>query len=664
MDAEARNDARAHPWRRFGIVFLPWIAGTGFLAAWTTWAILGAAGEPAVPLDDSYIHFQYAQAFARLSPFEYTPGAAPTPGATSVLWPLLLAPWTALGIEDVGLVWVAWAFGWAALAGLAHETRQLARGLTTEASACVAGAAVLAFGAFAWFAASGMEVVPFAWLMTRAVRRGAEWLEAAAPGRRSSAELIALAVLAPLFRPEGALISLLLAAVFASRRAFRLAPAALCGAATPLGVYYVTTGSAISSTATAKWLPLNPYLGVGELARAVQANVHLLFGTLLDGRLWTSVFIPPGSRWVLWLALPALLVAGWLRGRPGRAALALGLALGALLPATYETFLVNRVRYLWPFASAWLVGAVLVADLTGAALHRWLRGPAAGGPVLGAVLVGLLGTHVPGSVADVAESARAVTRQQVAVGRWIRQHLPEDARVGLNDTGAIAYFGRRRTFDVVGLTTRGEARYWAAGPGSRFEHYERLAAEERPTHFAVYREWFGLEPLLGPVLTERTVHAAILGGATLSAHEARYEALGSAASPLLLDPAGTLLDALDVADLESEAAHDYMLLDASRERNVIVQYGGAVDGARLERHRESFMLSVAPGAALVLRVGAFTPSRLAISAAGRPIALITLQGAAWEEHSLVLPASVPRERVRVEITGAAPFSALHYWVYE
>ena len=42
------------------------------------------------------------------------------------------------------------------------------------------------------------------------------------------------------------------------------------------------------------------------------------------------------------------------------------------------------------------------------------------------------------------------TGSKSALGRWAKDALPEDARIGLNDTGAIAYFGDRRTFDIVG----------------------------------------------------------------------------------------------------------------------------------------------------------------------------------------------------------------------
>src|SRR2546428_9763963 len=49
-------------------------------------------GELSLPLDDSFIYLQYAPAIAQGHPFVYTPGNAPTTGATSLLWPFLLLP--------------------------------------------------------------------------------------------------------------------------------------------------------------------------------------------------------------------------------------------------------------------------------------------------------------------------------------------------------------------------------------------------------------------------------------------------------------------------------------------------------------------------------------------------------------------------------------------
>ena len=86
--------------------------------------------------------------------------------------------------------------------------------------------------ASAWFAASGMEVVPFAWLLTRTVRRAAEWVErprriAATSSLQSPkvGELVLLAALAPLMRPEGAIASFVVAGALAAPPARRLAVA-------------------------------------------------------------------------------------------------------------------------------------------------------------------------------------------------------------------------------------------------------------------------------------------------------------------------------------------------------------------------------------------------------------------------------------------------------
>jgi len=112
------------------------------------------------------------------------------------------------------------------------------------------------------------------------------------------------------------------------------------------------------------------------------------------------------------------------------------------------------------------------------------------------------------SLDDLAGSASAIDRQQVALGRWAAGALGPASRIGVNDTGAIAYVGGHATFDVVGLTTPGEAAYWVAGSGSRLEHYERLqrsAPQHLPTHFIVYPNWMACDAVLGSELEEATV---------------------------------------------------------------------------------------------------------------------------------------------------------------
>lgn len=628
--------------------------------------VLGAnGGTPAVPLDDSYIHFQFARSFADGHPFVYSKGSLPVAGATSLLWPLLLAVPELLGFHGSSIIPWAWGFGFLSLGLWAYETARAAEGVTSDTLAWLSGLLVLAFSANTWFAASGMEVVPLGFLLTRCARRAAEWLEGE---RHRFWELLLLALLAPAMRPEGALGSLFIACalLFAPTNKRPYAAFALGFVALPALVYWAFTGHATQTTTLVKWLPFSPYLTPSGMLGVILNNVQLFFSTLLDGRYWSSVYIPEHSKYVCWLALPALIFAGTVRERNIRAWLLVALGCGILLPATYDSFLWNRLRYLWPFAAPWLIGLAALCDQLGelASLIRTRLGALryAGAAALFYLLIG----KFPDALWDLAHSARAISDQHVSLGQWAKERLPASARIGVNDTGAIAWFSELPVFDIVGLTTAGEARYWSAGPGSRFEHYERLPAGARPSHFFVYPGWFGIPDLLGNCLTERTVNATIVGGATMVACTADYSRLGSGERPARLElwheqP----LDSLDVADLESEAAHGYELLPATQQENVVLSNGIVADGARKNRMRDSFALKLVPGGRFVARLGADTPTRVELSVSGRPIEGWTVSRADFEEHVLTLPADLALGPARVEVTSTgAPFGSAHYWLYD
>ncbi|HEY0462741.1 MAG TPA: hypothetical protein VGC79_00970, partial [Polyangiaceae bacterium] len=504
--------AQADSPRWLRIVSSRWgfLLAAALLATLAIRRILAAnGGIPAVPLDDSYIHFQFARSFAEGRPFVYSPGAVPVAGATSLLWPLLLALPQYFGVQGVALIPFAWGLGFLALGLLGYETTRAAEGLVSPSVAWLAGLFTLAFSANTWFAASGMEVVPLGWLLMRCCRRAAEWLEGE---RERFWELLLLALLTPMMRPEGALGSVLLASALFFGGGHRRAYAALCllFPLVPSLVYVWFTGHATQTTTVVKWLPFNPYYDVRGLFAVIFYNLQLYWSTLLDGQFWSAVFVPEHSKFVTWLSLPALIFSGQARARGARSWLLVALGLGILLPTTYDSFLWNRLRYLWPFSGPWLIGLVALADQIGDFSALLWRRASALRYLLSAAMGFALLNKFPFALADLAESAHAISAQHVELGQWAAKALPASARIGVNDTGAIAYFSGRQVFDIVGLTTTGEARYWSAGAGSRFEHYERLPREVLPTVFVVYPPWFGLPALLGPCLTERTVIATIL----------------------------------------------------------------------------------------------------------------------------------------------------------
>jgi ABC-type amino acid transport substrate-binding protein len=665
---------------------VPYALAIVALAAWTISAVRArTGGEPAVPLDDAFIHFAYARSFATFQPLSFTPGAPPTAGATSLLWSLALAPLWLLGLRDLSLVWGAWLLGYLALFGLAVEARKLAAGLVSPWMARFAGAAVIAFGGFAWSAGSGMEIVPFAWLLVRAARLCAEVDESKDDPRKARALAITAALL-PLARPEGGLLALFAAFVLfraspadapGRSRARRLALAPLLGIALPSLVFYARTGRAVAATAEAKWLVFSPYHRFGAgFFRAFFDNLAALVGPIAGGDFPSAHVVPPGARVLVPASLVALAIAARRTGRRVRALAVLLVAVGIVIPATYETFLANRLRYLWPFVAGFLVLLAVSIDVAFDLAERFREGLGKVRlPVAGFALM-LLVTELPKSIEDLAGDASAVQRQQVAVARWARDHLPATSVVGVNDAGAMAYLGGRRTFDVVGLTTRGEARYWVAGAGSRFEHWERLPREQLPTHFAVYPQWLQLPPVLGAELTHVTVDGApILGAPTVVVAEASYAALGSGEAPI--DPQGRVLDALDVADLESEAAHGFELADAlsppeahGRGANVLIGLDARVDGGRLGRVRDRFRLKLRRGGRLLARVGAALPHfSLRVRIDGVDAGALAIGPGLWQELALPLgphagEASWDGEAehaVELEAPPGRTFVSMHYW---
>jgi hypothetical protein len=668
---------RAHA-RRFA-PFVPLVIVTAFLARASIQAVLGKVGHPGAALDDAYIHFQYARAIAEGHPLRFQAGEPISTGATSFAWPALLALPYAVGFRGESILWVTWVISFVALGALAYETYALAQPLAGKAAAIGAGGMTLLFGGFAWSAASGMEVVPFAWVMLHAMRRASEWAEEPArQTRRELGILAALSFLAPMVRPEGAIASLVLGAVVllhprtpALRSRAEALPIVLLAAAPNL-LLLALTGHATSSTAQVKLLVGNPYFVMPD---AAIANARILIGQILDGQLWSAEFLPKGGAPLAFAGLAALGWRGQATSKWFRTAAVLVIALGMFVPCLYVTFLWNRLRYLWPFAPGWFIGLACLARAIGMLVGRIDRRAAAAATTLVAGgFAGALAVRLEWVIEDAAQSASGIDRQQVALGRWADATLPRDARIGVNDTGAIAYFGNRLTFDVVGLTTPSEGRYWVAGAGSRLEHYERMRATapaSLPTHFIVYPEWMACDAVLGKPLHEAVVtDSTILGGQVMRAYEARWDHLGSGELPW--SEHGAIADNVDVADLESEAEHRYELLGA-HDGEQLAEEGNApdgrivLDGGRTQRVRDRFTARLPRGQKLVAiaRVQTTTAeaSTLTMTIGDKVMGTAKLEGGPWTEVMFPIAADVVTgETTTIELSATgAPFTSFHWW---
>ena len=156
-------------------------------------------GEGGVPLDDAWIHFQFARNLARGDGLSFNPGQ-PTSGSTAPLWTVLLAATYAAGgrFPAAGQALSAVCY----LTSLA-ATYRLAKHLTGKSGAAwIAGMVVATNGRMVWAGLSALETCLFATLSLLAIR--AHLADQAK--RRWTWRTPMLFGLATLSRPEGYLL--------------------------------------------------------------------------------------------------------------------------------------------------------------------------------------------------------------------------------------------------------------------------------------------------------------------------------------------------------------------------------------------------------------------------------------------------------------------------
>src|SRR5882724_8385908 len=135
------------------------LAALAIVIAWAFAATtLSVTERMGLPLDDSYIYLTYAKQFGRGQPFTYFPGGGYSAGSTSVLWPMVLAPFWTFGARGHALVWVSFLVCTALYAATAIGCYRFVRDVGGEICGVAAGVLVLAIAPFAWCALSGIEV--------------------------------------------------------------------------------------------------------------------------------------------------------------------------------------------------------------------------------------------------------------------------------------------------------------------------------------------------------------------------------------------------------------------------------------------------------------------------------------------------------------------------
>jgi hypothetical protein len=676
-------------WLAFGLLSLL-VGGLALLFIGGALRTTGLA-TPILPLDDAYIHFQYARALAEGHPFRYNADQPPTSGATSLLYPFLLALGYAVGFTGEALAW--WALGLGILTWFG-ATWLLFRLISAESAGLTPLALGIAtifalHGSLAWAFVSGMEtgLFLFAILLTL-------WYVRAESPR---AALIAAAVTA-LIRPEGAVIALT-TALYLLLRARRAS-----------WLYYALPFAAAAAQPVLNWALTGTPSGSGMQAKSYLYNVPSdlqrtlwLIGDTF-GRLWRELFTDISDYNTAFFAVLALFPIAfglWQLIRWRKVSLPLLIAVWLLglsaITALVETAFWQFKRYQQPLIALLL----LLSGYTFVALSRagqrnvacWL---------IGAYAVFMLIGVSRWSV-DYYENVREVAFSQRELARAVAQ-LPTVAIVGAHDIGAVRYFGNRTTYDVVGLTTPKAAEAWRHGPGAVFE--QMYASPWRPDYFAIYPDargltYFAQSGVFGEVLgnfpsTKPSVNVASATDSGQSLYRANWTYAAYAAQPMQPSTLAeiqdfTLVDSLNVAHLESERAHGYRWWQALQrygfpsELHALTYHACAppdshnsacrvADGGRLLTGGEVFQIRTQAGRDLlwIIRVQAQYAISLHLYVNDQPLGrrIVPEIKGRWIEIATLVPRQLITSdslTLRVEVDGVADYGfylPYYHWFYQ
>lgn len=393
-------------------------------------------------LDDAWIHMVYGRGLLANGYLAYEDGIAST-GCTSPAWATALAGAHALfdhGETSSRLVAAVILLGAALHLGTILAAASLARRLSRSAAVgAIAGGLVALATPLAAASLSGMEVALTSLLLVLGIR-------AAVSGAAMRAGILLAA--AGLARPEAGATILVVAAAVAGlaapgRRRSTLGavllPPVLAGAALVLYDLWAS-GAPLPATFYAK-----SSASFVDLPR----RVGVALGGILSG-------VPPFGLAIGWIAAAGLSLprratssdslARLLPFAAGAAFLLANLAvLDPIDPAAFY-----HQRYVFPPVPLFLVAAALGAQAWRERLPRWRSAP----------LVALGAASLLQSAASVApvsrhlhNDVRNINEVQRRIGEFLHATLPPSTRIAASDAGAIRYFSRLPTLDVIGMNT-------------------------------------------------------------------------------------------------------------------------------------------------------------------------------------------------------------------
>ncbi len=434
-------------------------------------SLVGLAWSNRFVQDDAFISFRYAANWVAGHGLVWNVGER-VEGYTNFLWTAVIAAALWAGAEPVA---AAQAIGLCALVVSLVATDRLARELGPAPLAVLAVVLLGTNYSFSAYATGGLETSLQTALFAAAWAQLAAMVSSEASFRLGRIALSLTAALAVLTRLDSAVVMgpVLLAAALSTWRRSTGARAWLLGQLEIVVPFAVVVGLWLSW----KWqfygdlLPNTFYVKVG--ASATRSGLRYVWRFLSSYGLWP---------------VPLLGLIAWWRSRRSAPNQAIAFSIGTLLLWVGYVVRVGgdfmEFRFLVPVLPLFLLGAA--ATILTLARSTWSRGALAllliGGSAHHALTFSLRPSDNIEPIAELSRHVRRPVRGWINLGRRLGALFPEDSGVMIAVTaaGAIPYYSRLPTLDMLGLSDRWIAREGPVLKGwvghGRITTYRYLAA--------------------------------------------------------------------------------------------------------------------------------------------------------------------------------------------
>lgn len=531
------------------------------------------------PLDDVFIHFDFARATARGYPFEWIEGNGYSSGGTSLLYPFVLAAGYLAGFTGLHL------FHWAAIVACVGTfatllgARRSFRNLPPWTSLLLPPA-LLSVGALNWTLYSGMEVAMFLALWAMCFAVWDEFLDSILAGQATRLSALIFGICCAFLvagRPEAAplvaVFGFTCAWAWAKQKKYAAAVSTLILVGAPGALVVIghmvanklLTGDSAAAGALAKLEMHHPYL-TGD--QVFGSWVHFLkyqflrlsdyhFSSFKWGVFTTGYFIWP----------VALLSIVFKKTRRYGSVLMLSVLIWFCLIALNGQVRWQNERYTMP-AVAWLLIAAALG--LGATIDWALASERKTSARYGSLipLVAVTALFIAGQAERMREqvwffgrASRNILEQHVRAASYLAEVKPPRHRILLSDAGALPYVSDLPAFDLIGLGGYGGLPIAGAsrqGVGAAIELLEYVPQDDLPDIMALYPSWWSDFVLwFGRQVAEFPVRGNVIcGGASKVIYAPLWQPILHSSSPMTIAPEEKIIDTLDVADVLSERAHE------------------------------------------------------------------------------------------------------------